>query len=331
MNFEEQSELEEQAFLAFKKKYELMKPPPKRPAALSSKNIGLMFWLYMINALAALLLAAMRTTETLYSVAYASSSNPIFASIEAGLAVFAVEGGLVVLAASRAIQQIRKHGAQISGTARVVAILVMILISIFAGLTQSISSVTGISEELVMYLEYGLMIVLGVGVTIIAYIAGEIVGMQVIEVGTKHEAQLAEFRQEADDYQNSLLASWRSSPEKKSLKSNPSGISAKFAEPSKYHRDSPKTTKILSLLNQAWDQDGVVLSTSTLAKEADCAASTASEVRSKWLEGNTNARAFLAMESILGEGRTPEPDEVAFATGITVEKARTIIESRNGK
>jgi hypothetical protein len=206
---------EEEAFLSFRRKYTLQTPPPRKPSAVSVRTIGFQFWLYLVTSIAAVLLAAMRTTEAFYDVAFKSSKNPMFSFGEASLAILAIEGGLVVYAAARAI---RLQKVEIKGGIGLVGIALMIAISMIAGLVQSTAIIDNIDQKFLSFLQYSLAFALGVGVSIIAYISGEILGGQVALVTKNYEELIKKFDEATDAYNKSILASWGRSRERRSVR-----------------------------------------------------------------------------------------------------------------
>jgi hypothetical protein len=270
---------EEEAFLIFRRKYALQTPPPVKPSPISLRTVGFQFWLYLVVSIASVLLAAMRTTEAFYNVAFASSANPMFSYGEASLAVFAIEGGLVVYAAAQAI---RKNKTDISGGIALVGIVLMIGISMIAGLVQSTSIITNIDPRFQSILQYSLAITLGLGVSIIAYISGEILGGQVALVTLNFGELLKKYDDEVSAYNHAVLASWRSSRDRR-LVNVPISHKKVFSAP--FH-DGAKKKLVINLL----DAKKVVSEELPQLKEimdyAHVSKSFASEVRSKWAQNN---------------------------------------------
>ena len=125
---------EAQAFEAFRDKYMQMRPPPIRPGV---SGLGWQFWITIPCALAAIVLAALRTANIFYSAASMSGLGDFFSALEAVFAMLAIEGGLVAYAAIRSdrkakdedVEAIRQHDTRLGW-----AIVLMVAVSIIAGL-----------------------------------------------------------------------------------------------------------------------------------------------------------------------------------------------------
>ena len=280
----EYEELENQAYIAFRKKYHLQNPAPQKPVALSISNVGLQFFLYLATSLASLGLAAMRTSDAFYQVASKSTGSWLFSPSEALLAVLAVEGGMIVYSSAKAIRE-GSDKVKVSGFMASTGVAIMLLISTLAGTNQSIAIIDNIPPSIVNITLYSLAIALGVGVSFIAYIGGEVIGQQVVIVSKTYEKKLAEYAVAFTAYMEHLNASWKVSPERKHAR-NGEVYSSVDTEPNKRPfggREPVQTRKIFSYMDDTWTQDNRIASFHEVVAETGAPKSSASEIRNQWI------------------------------------------------
>jgi hypothetical protein len=203
------AQAEQEAYELFKTNYALRVPPPVTPKALDITSVGFMFWLYLLQSVAAIILGASRTASMFY-LAAAASGSVLLAQLEAGAAVFAIEGGIVVYAAARAINE-----KKTSGRTLVVALVFMAMISAIAGLGQSISLVENMDHSVLLYFQYLLAIILGLGSSVVVYVSGDVLGGQIAVVLSAYQENLRAFKGEYAKYISSMNAAWAKSDERK--------------------------------------------------------------------------------------------------------------------
>jgi len=200
------------AFHAWSSLYIQTHPPSERRASV---NLGWKFWIIAVVCLAQILLAALRTAEVFYDAALISSGNSVLAISEAFLAILAVEVGMVVYAA---IDAVRKNKTDEIGGA-MLSIIIMLGISMAAGLLQSISIVVNIDPTLLKWLQYGVSISTGVGASFIAFIGGKYLGTQIVMRDAEQFEIDDEYKTVMEEYNASMLRSWQSSKEYKIARS----------------------------------------------------------------------------------------------------------------
>ena len=203
------AQAEQEAYELFRTNYELRVPPPVTPKALDITSVGFMFWLYLLQSVAAIILGASRTASMFY-LAAAESGSVALARLEAGAAVFAIEGGIVVFAAARAINE-----KKTSGRTLVIALIFMAMISAIAGLGQSISLVENIDHSVLLYFQYLLAVILGLGSSVVVYVSGDVLGGQIAVVLSTYQENVRAFKAEKAKYISSMNAVWAKSDERK--------------------------------------------------------------------------------------------------------------------
>ena len=203
------AEEEIKGFLIFKDKYQALNPMPVKPSPVKQ---GWEFTAYILVSVASVLLASMRTAEQFYRAA-AFSANPILGFVEAFLAIFTVEAGIVVYAAVLA-----SRSKKISPWVLVTGIILLSLISITAGLGQSLHLATDLDPIFVRYTEYALLILIGPGASVAALIGGHILGQQIALAGQQYDELLNDYEHEMDDYHTKLKRTWERSPERKMVR-----------------------------------------------------------------------------------------------------------------
>lgn len=212
------TEDESNAFGAYKDKYASMKPPPRRPGA---SGLGWQFWVTVPCALSAIILAALRTANIFYKAALLSDLGDFFSLVEAFVAMLAIEGGLVAYAAIRSdrkaqdedIRAIRQHDTRLFW-----AIILMVLVSVVAGLGQSATVVDNMGIAWANRIQYALFLVTGIGASLIAWIGGEVLGSQVALAGIENEKRMTDWREQMESYMTGLRSSWSRSQERKMVR-----------------------------------------------------------------------------------------------------------------
>lgn len=288
MNLEELTQQETDAFELYRDKYELQHPVPAPPSA---RGLGWQFYLLVLTSLAAVVLAALRTAEQFY-LAASLSGSPIFSLAEAIAAMVAIEGGIVIYAAIRA-----EANKKVSNATLGIGIFLMVLISTFAGLGQSLRLIDNINAELMIYFQYALSIVIGVGASALAWIGGEVLGSQIARVGTYSENASEKYDQELDQYNSRLLSSWNNSIERRSIRNDfVQSVQAPVPRYSGGTPEVPKTELVyewLDKVNNGWTHSGQVPSAREIERELEhleVAVSSAQRGRNRWIRENLNGR-----------------------------------------
>jgi len=268
---------EEEAFLLFKHKFELLSPPPKIPVV--SGGLGTQFWIYFIVSMAQVVLAALRTADQFYKAAFLSGNGDMFAKFEAIISLVAIEGGLVVLATLRAAN--KKHYSERSS---VIGMVMMAAISTLAGLGQSINLVENVNPDILLYLQYVLAIVLGVGVTIIALIGGDVLGGLIVKTSERIEGAEDKYTDDLRKYNDGLLSAWNKSAERKISRGEITGASSSFSRTNERTSNlinagqSEKKDRVLKYVDEVSAKEGRVPGPSEISREVGVAKSYAHSI-----------------------------------------------------
>ena len=164
LQFQQMTNAEISAFNQFRKKHEVLYPPPKKQVP----SLGWQFNVSMAVAVAAVILAAFRTAHAFYLAAVVQGS-PLFAGIEAFVSVVAIEGAIVGAAVRNAYTK-----KLTSSVFSELGLWLAVLISVLAGLFQSVNIIP--NEEgtpFSNFLNWTLVVFMGLGATVIAALAGD--------------------------------------------------------------------------------------------------------------------------------------------------------------
>jgi hypothetical protein len=206
------AEEEIRAFQIYSHKYRTLNQEPERPSPVKQ---GWEFMAYLLVSIASVLLASMRTAEIFYRSAVFSSSSPVLAYFEAFLAIFTVEGGIVVYAAVMA-----SRSRKISPVVLTIGIVLLAAISIVAGLAQSLTLSVNVDPQLTDYVYNALIVLIGPGASFAALIGGHILGQQIAMAAKAYEDLLDEYEGFVEEYNIKLKKSWERSDERKTAKKN---------------------------------------------------------------------------------------------------------------
>jgi hypothetical protein len=178
----ELSKSEIQAYKNFREVYSFQHPHPQK----EYPNLKWDFWAIVFISICSIALAAFRTSDAFYK---ASGSY-----WEAGVSVVAIEGVIVLFSLLKARRN-QKTNEGISDYGLYTAFA----ISVLAGLLQSSNILSG-ENAFVSFLEWVLVLVMGVGATVIAWLAGDILGVRLVI--------LDEWREKANERFTNALRTW---------------------------------------------------------------------------------------------------------------------------
>ena len=200
------SDAEIAAFDAFQRTYERMHPYPD--AKDSMPSLGWEFAAALATSASSVLLAAFRTGQAFY-LAAANTGNPLFATLEAVAAVVAIEGSVVLFAVRRPYEK-RKTSAN----STMFGLVIAFIISALAGLYQSVNILSGDGADIiVMLLNWTLVVMMGLGATIIAWLGGDILGVQIVRLEEARTQANERFARAERSYRGRLLKAWKASNE----------------------------------------------------------------------------------------------------------------------
>lgn len=318
---EQESAEERVAFAAFRDTFLLQNPLPPKPVSLDLRGLGFAFWLYFVQAATSIALAAMRTSDAFYFVGYATVGDQFYASAEAILSVLAVEVGMVVFAAILAQKRHKKQETELRALAEAEGIkfrsnkevdmnaaviwaglILMALISMAAGLHQSVKIIEGVSEDFLKFLSYGLGVTIGVGITVIAVIAGDILGQQLAIVTAGFADRMADYEDRVEEWNDAVKAAWYRSDQRKIILAEiraaakqSAGASVQFSSYGtelnqasnpgfqRGQRPPKQTERVFQYMDQILNTEGRVASFSEVVQVLGISKSTASTLRNQWL------------------------------------------------
>lgn len=315
---EQQSAEERTAFAAFKQTYLARVPYPERPAKLDFKNLGFQFYLYLVQAISSIALAAMRTWEAFYRVGMLANHGARYALLEAWLAVLVVEVGMVSYAASNANKRyhqkedLRRMEAQEIGSVYVrsrkvetrgfvlgLGLVILLLLSTAAGLDQAVRAINNVSQEFLQVLSYSLNVAIGVGVSVIAFIGGEILGQQLAIVTADFDDLAESYEADVALYQKELEDAWSRSDERRVIRADVrqaakqtsssvefgyGSVTNNFRTNGELRRPPKQTERVFQYMDQIYETEGRVPTFSEVMEVLAIAKATASESRSRWLQ-----------------------------------------------
>lgn len=288
MNFEELTAQETDAFEQFRQKYKLMHPIKARP-----KTAGLdwKFYLVLVVAPPQILLAALRTANIFYKAADLAGNHTL-AYIEAALAILAVEVSLVVYSAVQAAKRTEVPKGRLT-----FGIILMVLISVFAGLSQSITLISGVDPTFLTYLQYGVSFMIGIGASIIAWIGGEVLGEQVALMGIRSAEIDSRYRAYLAEYNDTMLNSWANSPERRIARDElidavrsvrlPNEQRTKRRPRLPNEGQNEVRLKVMEYLKSVYERDGRVPGPTEISNALSVSKGYAHQVRGEWIEENS--------------------------------------------
>jgi hypothetical protein len=297
MDMQEITLREEEAFYLYKEKYQQMHPPPQ-PNAVG--GLGWQFFLLVLTSLFAVILAGLRTADQFYRAALLGG-NQVLAYAEAVSVMFVVEGGIVVYSAIRSSTNKTISNARLGW-----GIGIMVLISTFAGLGQSLHLISNIDPTFQRYFEYGLSLVIGVGASALAWIGGEVLGSQIAKQGDKREQAQRAYEKEESAWQGEMLSSWSRSPERKIARGElMAELENSYRSPGNrrgngnargnarenlrnYGSDEVKT-EIKEYIAKVFNKEGRVPGPTEVAEAVGTAKSYASRVTTEWTKEHSDA------------------------------------------
>jgi hypothetical protein len=202
---------EQEAYENWSIAYETIHPKPEYPKQFDFSQIGLIFKIKVITTISLMLLVALRTGSQFY-LAAASSTGVGLGWIEAGLAILGIEGLLLALAYERG----RRRKA-LSEWQEMAGILLLIAISVMAGLSQSISVIDVLNQQIYQWITWGLGISLTLA-SVAAYLGGEMIGQQIGDIDGQYERNVEEYKRELEGYGQHKNAAWDASDERKVIR-----------------------------------------------------------------------------------------------------------------
>jgi hypothetical protein len=212
--FAQTAQVELEAWENFKQRYEAQVPPPTKAVVAIWRTIGWQLILVLLQAVGAIGLASLRTAEMFYIAS--AGTNPATRTAEAVMAILAIEFGIVVFAAIRTEANNQKltdeeklHSLTVSSAWLIVGEFVMLAISIVAGL-----GVSFLGFDVNIDFSMPLAVTLGAGASIVAAVAGMVIGAMLARWANVRDAADIKYRQDYAAWEEGLRDSWNKSPDK---------------------------------------------------------------------------------------------------------------------
>lgn len=203
-DFQGMSDQEKFAYQTFNEFYVIKNPEP----VLENPKLDWQFYTALITSISAIIGASFRTGQAFYLAAVAKL-NPILSFTEALVFIFAIEGGIVMFA----LQDARNKKKSTDDTNRY-ALWVAFGISVLAGLYQSVEILgLGADNVLIRLLNGSLVLAMGLGATVIAFLGGDVLGVQMVKLENERTNASERFANSVRTYKGKRLKEWRSSPE----------------------------------------------------------------------------------------------------------------------
>lgn len=261
LDFEGVADEEIRAFRAFSKTYEVQHPAPQRDLS----NLTWEFWAAMVTSTAAMTLAAFRTAS-----AFLSASHGNYA--EAISAVLAIEGSVVLFAIQRA-----KRVNKTDDTSSQWGLWTAFGISMLAGLFQSMNLLstdnlftTGLSWLLVLFM--------GVGATVIAWLGGDILGVHIVRLENFRTADDVRYENAMRSWRGQQIRAFRSSGEQTAMnerksvrygtnRSRPNEQGSNRSPERSQRTNGEQRETVLTLLNTYYANTGQIPGVSDVARK----------------------------------------------------------------
>lgn len=208
VEFEGLSKAQAQKFKAYlENEYRTLYPPPK----LKIVGLDWKFYGLVITSISTVVVAALRTAAMFYFAEVLSAKywNPEMDSVWLGrtgavFSMLAFEGGLALIAAIKT-----SESRKVDDGVYFWYISLLILISIMAGLGQSVGLIQGISDQVLIFFSYSLALVVGVGASVAAWLSGEILGVQLQKFSEASTEANRIFSEENRIYMTNARKFWK--------------------------------------------------------------------------------------------------------------------------
>ena len=297
----------------YENEYKTLYPAPKKQIV----GLDWKFYTSVATGLATVILASLRTAQMFYFAAETSAQSwglseggtELLSYGDALASMFAVEFGLVVTSAVKSVNE-KKVPSWIYS----VQIILLLVISVIAGVGQSLGLVQGISQDFLRIFSYILVFVLGVGASFAAWFSGEILGVQIQKYSELKAEAEKHFSEQMRIYSQNARKFWgqrteqekETSREHKKIVQNSPVLSSQRSSPRVQNRTGGgKVPIIFSEIEKFLVEQNRVPSFSELAEvlrtnhpEQNFSSNGyISTVRKNWLEANTEQAPEVSNES----------------------------------
>jgi len=319
MNFDELSQQEEESFRLFQKKYFLQNPLPERPSAKVAKNLGFLFWGFILNGIAACLLAASRTGFQFYLSSIRDSGSILAQNVsqalgitEASLAVFAFEFGILLASIALTINSGKFDDRKLN-----IYIWIAVSVSLAAATARGLNLIVNPAPWLSNTIHYMLGFGIGPGATLASLASGAVVGQQYLKAKMLVDEEQVGYSDRVEEARQDMLDAWNRSDERAIIRTdirieakksrnavleversfdvprgNEQGTEGTWRNPREnlrnYGSDEVKTN-IKEYIAYIFNKEGRVAGPTEIAKACNTAKSYAHRVIEEWTKENSEA------------------------------------------
>jgi hypothetical protein len=296
-------------FQNFQQEYEVKYPPPR----LYLSGIGWQFWLSLVVSFAGIALAAFRTAQAFYQAA-AFGGSKIFASSEAIVSVLAVEGSLVVFSVLRAYNK-----KVVSDSSTTFGRWTAFLISAIAGLGQSLNLMTNITTDVRGFFDWILVLVLGLGATIIAVLGGDLLGVSMVSYEQARKEATEHYDLSVRSYRAQMFARWKKRLAEPTAEQYPVRSATENRQNERRERtprsgrsflgSGEQKKRIVAELNGVCERENRVAGVTELAEQLGITKSYVSTVRRDWMQQNETQQNEIQENLSSGSPEQINPNE----------------------
>ncbi len=214
IDLEELHRAEEAARQNFERDFEDLDPRPEKPARFSARDLGIEFPLTVLTGIAAIVQAAMRTGYKFFELA-SKQGMGIGSWLDGASAMIGVEGFIAVIAftqaRARGKTKVAAGNTRLSLWRELAGAGVALTISIAAGFAQSITGSTYIPVGFQKFVDWMVVLALGLGASVLAYFAGEIAGSMVVRAEALYVSEIGNYDAKLAEWKSRFRKAWEAS------------------------------------------------------------------------------------------------------------------------
>ncbi len=292
---------EQEARQNFEMDYERDNPRPQPPEKFSIKNLGVEFPVAVLTGIAAIVQAAMRTGFKFFDLATRQGMG-VASWLDGASAMLGVEGFVAVVGLIMARQRgkalIARGELRLSNWEQVRlwgGLTIALIISVATGFAQSITGAQYVGQDFQKFVDWLVILALGLGASLLAWLAGEIVGTLSVRAEMLYLSGVGNFDKKLKAWLEERKAAWQDSDQYKLLHADivgvtkqiragyRTGVRSPFTPPNE--RLNGKALKVLAYLDEHATPEFVPGATE-VAAACLVSKSYASEVTKGWIAAN---------------------------------------------
>jgi hypothetical protein len=319
----------------FEAEFEAFNPRPVKPERFSVKSLGIEFPIAVITGVAAIVQAAMRTGYKFFDLA-SKQGMGVGSWLDGASAMIGVEGFIAVvgflMARQRGKALIAKGELKLTRWEQYRTwggLVVALTISVATGFAQSITGSKYASLDFQKFVDWMVVVALGLGASLLAWLAGEIIGQLVVRAEMLYVSATGNFDKKLKEWKEDLREAWQASDQYKLLHVDiqgalklakagyviPRGAKAVRSFGDASERTNAKALRVLAYLDEHATPEFVPGATE-VAAACSVSKSYASEVTKGWIAANPPEKRKTASHN----GHQPAlevsgSDETADASG----------------